>query len=53
MTLLLIGGVLVLAMLATGIWFMQRAEAEPAARATERAPDAEEEREAVESSPFR
>jgi hypothetical protein len=46
---LLIAGVVVLAMVTAGIWLMEHAEAEPAARATGRAPDTVEEKEAEES----
>ena len=42
---LLVAGVVVVLMVAAGIWLMERAAAEPAARAVGRAPDpAEEER---------
>jgi hypothetical protein len=44
--LLLIAGLLVFAMAVTGVWLMQHAEAEPAARAVDRAPDPAEEEEA-------
>ena len=47
---LLVAGVVVFAMVVAGIWLMQHAEAEPAARAIGRAPDPEEEREAREAS---
>jgi hypothetical protein len=47
---LLAAGVAVLVLVAAGVWLMGRAEAEPAARAAERAPDPAEEREAEESS---
>ena len=47
---LLIAGVVVFAMTVAGVWLMQHAEAEPAARATGRAPDPAEEQEAVASS---
>ena len=52
MTLLLIGGLIVLAMLAAGIWLVQRAEAEPAARPPSARPMPRRSSEAVESSPF-
>jgi uncharacterized membrane protein YciS (DUF1049 family) len=41
--LLLIAGVLISAMAVAGVWLMQRAEAEPAARTVKRAPDQAEE----------
>jgi len=44
--LLLIAGVLIFAMVVTGVWLMQHAEAEPSARAVGRAPDPAEEEEA-------
>jgi hypothetical protein len=44
--LLLIAGVLIFAMAVAGVWLMQHAEAEPAARAVGRAPDPAEEEEA-------
>jgi hypothetical protein len=44
--LLLIAGVLLFAMAVAGVWLMQRAEAEPAARAVGRAPDPAEEEQA-------
>jgi hypothetical protein len=44
--LLLIAGVIVVAMVVAGVWLMQHAEAEPAARAVGRAPDPEDEEEA-------
>lgn len=43
---LFIGGAIIFAMVVAGLWLMQYAEAEPAARATGRAPDPEEEQEA-------
>jgi uncharacterized membrane protein YciS (DUF1049 family) len=43
---LFIAGVIIVAMVAAGIWLMDRAEAEPAARAVGRAPDPAEEEEA-------
>jgi hypothetical protein len=46
---LLIAGVIIFAMAAAGVWLMQYAEAEPAARGVGRAPDPEEEQEARES----
>src|SRR5215208_4121304 len=46
---LLIAGVIIFAMVVAGVWLMQYAEAEPAARAVGRAPDAAEEQEARES----
>ena len=47
--LLLVAGVIVFAMVVAGVWLMQYAEAEPAARAIGRAPDPAEEQEARES----
>ena len=47
---LFVAGVVVFAMVVAGVWLMQHAEAEPAARAVGRAPDPEEEREARELS---
>jgi hypothetical protein len=47
---LFIAGVVVFAMVAAGIWLMERADAEPAARAVARAPDPAEEDEARASS---
>jgi hypothetical protein len=47
---LLIAGVIIFAMAVAGVWLMQYAEAEPAARATGRAPDPAEEQEAQESA---
>jgi hypothetical protein len=44
--LLLIAGVIILAMAVAGVWLMQHAEAEPAARAVGRAPHPEDEEEA-------
>jgi hypothetical protein len=46
---LLAAGVVVFAMVVAGVWLMLHAEAEPAARATGRAPDPVEEQEARES----
>jgi hypothetical protein len=46
---LLIAGVIIFAMAVAGVWLMQYAEAEPAARAIGRAPDPAEEQEAQES----
>jgi hypothetical protein len=46
---LLIAGVIIFAMVVAGVWLMQYAEAEPAARAVGRAPDPAEEQEARES----
>ena len=40
---LLVAGVVVVLMVAAGIWLMERAAAEPAARAVGRAPDPAEE----------
>jgi hypothetical protein len=42
---LLVAGVVVLALVAAGLWLMERAAAEPAARATGLAPDPTEETE--------
>jgi hypothetical protein len=42
---LLVAGVVVVLMVAAGIWLMERAAAEPAARAVGRAPDPAEEQE--------
>jgi hypothetical protein len=47
--LLLIAGVLLLAMTVAGVWLMQHAGAEPAARAVGRAPDPAEEEDARET----
>jgi hypothetical protein len=47
---LLVAGLVFFAMVVAGVWLMQHAEAEPAARAVGRAPDPEEEREARETS---
>jgi hypothetical protein len=47
--LLFIAGVLILAMAVAGVWLMQHANAEPAARAVGRAPDPAEEDEARET----
>jgi hypothetical protein len=47
---LLIAGVILFAMVVAGVWLMQYAEAEPAARAVGRAPDPAEEEEAKESA---
>lgn len=44
--LLLTAGVIIFAMAVAGVWLMQYAEAEPAARAVGRAPDPAEEDEA-------
>jgi hypothetical protein len=44
--LLLIAGVIIFAMVVAGVWLMQHAEAEPAARAVGRAPDPADEEEA-------
>jgi hypothetical protein len=44
--LLLTAGVIIFAMVVAGVWLMQYAEAEPAARAVGRAPDPAEEDEA-------
>lgn len=46
---LLIAGVIVFALAVAGVWLMQYAEAEPAARSVGRAPDPTEEQEARES----
>jgi hypothetical protein len=46
---LLIAGVIIFTMVVAGVWLMQYAEAEPAARAVGRAPDPTEEQEARES----
>ena len=46
---LLIAGVIVFAMVVAGVWLMMHAEAEPAARASGRAPDPAEEQEARDS----
>ena len=46
---LLIAGVIVFAMVVAGVWLMQHAQAEPAARAVGRAPDPAEEQEARDS----
>jgi hypothetical protein len=46
---LLIGGVIIFAMAVAGVWLMQYAEAEPAARGVGRAPDPQEEQEAREN----
>jgi hypothetical protein len=46
---LLIAGMIIFAMVVAGVWLMQYAEAEPAARAVGRAPDPVEEQEAAES----
>ena len=46
---LLIAGVVIFAMTVAGVWLMQHAAAEPAARAVGRAPDPAEEQEARES----
>ena len=47
---LLIAGVIIFGMAVAGVWLMQLAEAEPAARAVGRAPDPAEEQEARESA---
>ena len=47
---LLIAGAILFAMVVAGVWLMQYAEAEPAARAVGRAPDPAEEEEARESA---
>jgi hypothetical protein len=47
---LLVAGVVVVLMVAAGIWLMERAAAEPAARAVGRAPDPAEEQEVRERS---
>jgi hypothetical protein len=44
--LLLIAGVIIFAMVVAGVWLMQYAEAESAARAVGRAPDPDEETDA-------
>jgi hypothetical protein len=44
--LLLIAGVIIFAMVVAGVWLMQHAEAEAAARAVGRAPDPADEEEA-------
>jgi hypothetical protein len=41
---LVVAGIIAIAILVAGIWLMERAEAEPAARANGRAPDRGEER---------
>ena len=46
---LAIAGVIIFAMVVAGVWLMQYAEAEPAARAVGRAPDPAAEEEARES----
>jgi hypothetical protein len=46
---LFIAGVILFAMVVAGLWLMQYAQAEPAARAVGRAPDPAEEQEARES----
>jgi hypothetical protein len=46
---LLIAGVIIFALAVAGVWLMQYAEAEPAARAIGRAPDPAEEQEARDS----
>lgn len=46
---LLIAGIIIFSMVVAGVWLMQYAEAEPAARAVGRAPDPAEEQEARES----
>lgn len=46
---LFIGGVIIFALVVIGVWLMQYAEAEPAARAVGRAPDPAEEKEARDS----
>ena len=46
---LLIAGVVIFAMTVAGVWLMQHAEVEPAARAIGRAPDPTEEQEARDS----
>jgi hypothetical protein len=46
---LFIAGVILFAMVVAGVWLMQHAEAEPAARAVGRASDPAEEEEARES----
>jgi hypothetical protein len=47
---LLVAGVIMFAMVVAGVWLMQYAEAEPAARGVGRAPDPAEEQEARESA---
>jgi hypothetical protein len=47
---LLVAGVVVVLMVAAGIWLMERAAAEPAARAVGRAPDPAEEQDVRERS---
>jgi hypothetical protein len=47
---LLIGALIIVGLMAAGIALLQRAKAEPAARAAERAPDPAEEREAEATS---
>ena len=47
---LLIGAVAILVLLAVGVWLMERARAEPSARASGEAPDPAEEREVRERS---
>jgi hypothetical protein len=47
---LLIAGVILFSMVVAGVWLMQYAEAEPAARAVGRAPDPAEEEEAKEGA---
>jgi hypothetical protein len=49
--LLLIAGVIIFAMVVAGVWLMQYAEAESAARAVGRAPDPDEETEARQTCP--
>ena len=46
---LLVGGAVIFAMAVAGVWLMQYAEAEPAARGVGRAPDPQEEQEARDS----
>lgn len=46
---LLVAGIVVFAMVVAGIWLMEHAAAEPAARAVGRAPDPGEEQEARDS----
>ena len=46
---LLVAGAVVFAMVVAGVWLMMHAEAEPAARASGRAPDPVEEQEARET----
>jgi hypothetical protein len=50
---LTVAAVLLMALLAVGVWLMERARAEPAARASERAPDPTEEHEARASAESR